>query len=153
MVRKRADEDLTQLRSQLATAGTKVRQQGDRDVDTVATLQALRQEIDTIQRGLSDKEQTLRVSQSQCRSLEDAIEDRDKEIDQLRHKLQLLLSNTSDLSVSSEMSPSQFQELSARPQAESEQVTLPLSERLTREAKETESENQRTPLTELLRNR
>jgi CRP-like cAMP-binding protein/chromosome segregation ATPase len=94
-VRKRAEEDLSQLRNQLSVADTKVRQQDERDVDTVATVQALRQEVDSSQRALSDKEQALRTSQSQCRSLEDAIEDRDREIDYLRRKLESLLHKTS----------------------------------------------------------
>ncbi|MGD8589640.1 MAG: cyclic nucleotide-binding domain-containing protein [Chromatiales bacterium] len=94
-VRKRAEEDLSQLRRQLTVADTKVRQQDERDVDTVATVQALRQEIDSIYRALSDKEQILRKSQSQCRSLEDAIEDRDREVDHLQRKLETLLHKSS----------------------------------------------------------
>ncbi|MES9848747.1 MAG: hypothetical protein ABW145_10195, partial [Candidatus Thiodiazotropha sp.] len=42
------------------------------------------------------------MSQSQCRSLEDAIEDRDKEVDQLKRKLELLLRKAGGLDRSSE---------------------------------------------------
>jgi predicted RNase H-like nuclease (RuvC/YqgF family) len=42
------------------------------------------------------------MSQSQCRSLEDAIEDRDKEVDQLKRKLELLLRKAGGLDQSSE---------------------------------------------------
>ncbi len=69
MVRMQAAEDLKQVRSQVATAETRVERQVDRDVDIVASLQALRQEIDSNQIALSEKEQLLRMSHSQCRTL------------------------------------------------------------------------------------
>jgi hypothetical protein len=50
-----------------------------------------------MQQSLSEKDHLLRMAQSQCRSLEDAIEDRDKEVDQLKRKLELLLRKTGGL--------------------------------------------------------
>lgn len=47
-----------------------------------------------MQQSVSEKDHLMRMSQSQCRSLEDAIEDRDKEVDQLKRKLELLLRKT-----------------------------------------------------------
>jgi CRP-like cAMP-binding protein/DNA repair exonuclease SbcCD ATPase subunit len=153
MVRKTAEAELAQMRNQLAAADATDRQQGSRDVDTVATVQALRQEIDSIRRALSDKEQTLRVSQSQCRSLEDAIEDRDKENDQLRRKLESVLRKTSGLAVNSEMLVTQFQDPSTKTQGESEQVTLQLNEQLTKGGQEAQRDNQRNPFSEMFRKR
>jgi chromosome segregation ATPase len=153
MVRKKAEEDLQQLRGQLAAADNPGKRQSDRDVDTVATLQALRQEIDSTQRALSDKEQTLRKSQSQCRSLEDAIEDRDKEIDQLRRKLESLLRKTSGMVESSEFLVSSLHEIPERLKDESEQITLARSEQQTRGMPEMESDHQRTSLGRLFRKR
>jgi len=153
MVRKKAEEDLEQLRGQLAAADNPGKRQSDRDVNTVATLQALRQEIDSTQRALSDKEQTLRKSQSQCRSLEDAIEDRDKEIDQLRRKLESLLRKTSGMVESSEFLVSSLHDIPERLKDESEQITLARSEQQTRGMPEMESEHQRTSLGRLFRKR
>lgn len=50
-----------------------------------------------MQQALSEKDHLLRLSQNQCRGLEDAIEDRDKEVDQLKRKLELLLRKTGGL--------------------------------------------------------
>ena len=153
MVRKSAEEDLAQLRSQLAVSDVKGRQSDERNIDTVATIQALRQEIDSIQRSLNDKEQSLRESQSQCRSLEDAIEDRDKEVDHLRRKLESLLRKTSGVADSSEMLISQYNDLSHLPQDESEQITLQRTEQVAKGSKATEPDDQRTSLARLFRKR
>jgi CRP-like cAMP-binding protein/chromosome segregation ATPase len=102
MVRRQASEDLEQMRLKLVALEQKARQNDGREVGEAASLQALRQEIDSIQVALSEKEQMLSMSQAQCRTLEDAIEDRDKENDQLKRKLELLLSKTGGLDVSSE---------------------------------------------------
>lgn len=96
MVRNQAAEELEKARNQLSASEGMVKRQGDRDMDTVTSLQALRQEIDSNQRALNEKDQLLRKSQSQCRNLEDAIEDRDKEIDHLRRRLESLLRKTGD---------------------------------------------------------
>jgi CRP-like cAMP-binding protein len=94
LVRRQASEDLEQLRKQLADTQSRTRGHSDRDASEVASLQALRQEIDSSQKAQSEKEHLLSQSQAQCRTLEDEIEDRDKEVDQLRHKLELLLRKT-----------------------------------------------------------
>ena len=153
MVRKNAAEDLSRLRSQLTIADSKGKQQDARDVDTVATVQALRQENDSMQRAMTDKDQSLRVSQSQCRSLEDAIEDRDREIDHLRRKLESLLRKTSGMQENSEMLMSQLNDLSTRPYSEAEQVTLQPTEQVTRGDRDPDLENLHTPLTRLFRKR
>ncbi|MBL3528313.1 MAG: cyclic nucleotide-binding domain-containing protein [gamma proteobacterium endosymbiont of Lamellibrachia anaximandri] len=91
MVRSRASEDLEQMRQALDAAETRSKRQLGRDMNEVAALQATRQELDSIKKALREKEQTLRMSQRQCRTLEDAIEDRDGEVDRLGRKLEVLL--------------------------------------------------------------
>ncbi|MCU7924295.1 MAG: cyclic nucleotide-binding domain-containing protein [Candidatus Thiodiazotropha sp. (ex Dulcina madagascariensis)] len=91
MVRRQAAADLEHMRSELSTAKSRLEATSGRDVDEVAALQASRQEMVSLQQSLSEKDHMLRMSQGQCRSLEDAIEDRDKEVDQLKRKLELLL--------------------------------------------------------------
>ncbi|MCU7852205.1 MAG: cyclic nucleotide-binding domain-containing protein [Candidatus Thiodiazotropha sp. (ex Monitilora ramsayi)] len=97
MVRRQAHEDLEQMRLQLQEATSKLSDADSRDVDDVADQQAIRQEMVSIQQALSEKDHLLRMSQNQCRSLEDAVEDRDKEVDQLKRKLELLLRKTGGL--------------------------------------------------------
>ena len=106
-----------------------------------------------MQRALTDKDQSLRVSQSQCRSLEDAIEDRDREIDHMRRKLESLLRKTSGLADNSEMLVSQLTDLSTRTLGDEEPVTLQPTDQLTRGSRDPELENLRTPLARLFRKR
>lgn len=94
MVRRQAHEDLEQMRTQLYEAESRLTGADSRDVDYVADQQAFRQEMVSLQQALNEKDHLLRLSQNQCRSLEDAIEDRDKEVDQLKRKLELLLRKT-----------------------------------------------------------
>ncbi len=91
MVRSRASEDLEQMRHALDAAERRSKRQSGRDMNEVAALQATRQELDSIKKALREKEQTLRMSQRQCRTLEDSIEDRDGEVDRLGRKLEVLL--------------------------------------------------------------
>lgn len=91
MVRRQSAEDLANLREQLAEPQS---EDSVRDIGEAATLQALRQEVDSIRHALHDKERSLSQSQAQCRNLEDLIEDRDKEVDQLKQKLELLIRKT-----------------------------------------------------------
>ncbi|MEW8584460.1 MAG: hypothetical protein AB2531_01750, partial [Candidatus Thiodiazotropha sp.] len=91
MVRRQAAADLEHMRSELQAAKSRLTSAESRDVDEVAALQASRQEMVSMQQSLHEKDHLLKMSQSQCRSLEDAIEDRDKEVDQLKRKLELLL--------------------------------------------------------------
>jgi chromosome segregation ATPase len=98
MVRRQAHDDLEQMRQQLQEAESRLTGGGgDRDVDVVADQQAIRQEMVSLQQALNEKDHLLRMSQNQCRSLEDAVEDRDKEVDQLKRKLELLLRKTGGL--------------------------------------------------------
>lgn len=101
MVRRQATGDLEEMRQQMASVEAKERDQGVRDVNEAASLQALRQEIGSSQMALNEKEHLLRMSQTHCRTLEDAIEDRDKENDELRRKLELLLRKTGGLGLGS----------------------------------------------------
>ena len=94
MVRRQAHEDLEQMRQQLHHAESRLSDADSRDVDFVADQQAVRQEMVSLQQALNEKDHLLRLSQNQCRSLEDAVEDRDKEVDQLKRKLELLLRKT-----------------------------------------------------------
>lgn len=64
---------------------------GERDVDGVAAVQAYRQEVETQRLALREKDQQLSAAQNECRNLEDAIEDRDLEIDQLRKELEFVV--------------------------------------------------------------
>lgn len=97
MVRHQAHEDLEQMRIQLRKAESRLTSQDSRDVDFVADQQANRQEMFSLQQAVNEKDHLLRLSQNQCRSLEDAVEDRDKEVDQLKRKLELLLRKTGGL--------------------------------------------------------
>jgi chromosome segregation ATPase len=97
MVRRQAHEDLEHMRMQLHEAESRLTGADSRDVDYVADQQAIRQEMVSIQQALNEKDHMLRLSQNQCRSLEDAVEDRDKEVDQLKRKLELLLRKTGGL--------------------------------------------------------
>ncbi len=97
MVRRQAHRDLEQMRMQLHEAESRLTGMDSRDVDFVADQQAIRQEMVSLQQALNEKDHLLRLSQSQCRSLEDAVEDRDKEVDQLKRKLELLLRKTGGL--------------------------------------------------------
>ncbi len=97
MVRRQAHEDLEQMRIQLNEAESRLTSQDSRDVDFVADQQANRQEMFSLQQAVNEKDHLLRLSQNQCRSLEDAVEDRDKEVDQLKRKLELLLRKTGGL--------------------------------------------------------
>jgi chromosome segregation ATPase len=94
MVRRQAAEDLAKMRAKMADSAA---QDGPRDIEDAATLQALRQEMDSIRHALREKDQLLGLSQTQCRTLEDSIEDRDREVDQLKQKLELLLRKTGGL--------------------------------------------------------
>jgi chromosome segregation ATPase len=102
MVRRQAAADLEHMRSELHTTKSRLGNAESRDVDEVAALQASRQEMVSMQQSLNEKDHLLKMSQSQCRSLEDAIEDRDKEVDQLKRKLELLLRKAGGLDQSSE---------------------------------------------------
>ncbi len=97
MVRRQAHDDLEQMRMQLHDAESRLTGSDSRDVDFVADQQAIRQEMVSLQQALNEKDHLLRLSQNQCRSLEDAIEDRDKEVDQLKRKLELILRKTGGL--------------------------------------------------------
>ncbi len=97
MVRRQAHDDLEQMRIQLQEAESRLTGMDSRDVDFVADQQAVRQEMVSLQTALNEKDHLLRLSQNQCRSLEDAVEDRDKEVDQLKRKLELLLRKTGGL--------------------------------------------------------
>jgi CRP-like cAMP-binding protein/chromosome segregation ATPase/rhodanese-related sulfurtransferase len=101
MVRRQAADDLEYMRSELNHTKSQMKMASERDVDEVAALQASRQEMVSLQHSLSEKDHMLRLSQGQCRSLEDAIEDRDKEVDQLKRKLELLLRKTGGLDLGS----------------------------------------------------
>jgi chromosome segregation ATPase len=152
-VRIQAAQDLEQVRTQSSAAETRIKRQNDRDVDTVASIQALRQEIDSNQKALSEKEQLLHMSHSQCRTLEDAIEDRDKEIDHLRRKLESFLRKTGGLGEISEMLNSSMTELSHRLFEESERLTSQHKGQLSKELKDNSVDNQRTSLGRLFRKR
>ncbi|MCG7880830.1 MAG: hypothetical protein JAY75_08115 [Candidatus Thiodiazotropha taylori] len=102
MVRRQAAADLEHMRTELHAAKSRLGTSENRDVDEVAALQASRQEMVSMQQSLNEKDHLLKMSQSQCRSLEDAIEDRDKEVDQLKRKLELLLRKAGGLDRSSE---------------------------------------------------
>jgi chromosome segregation ATPase len=102
MVRRQAAQDMHRMQKRLA--GVKASEAGERDADTAASLQALRQEMDSVHLALNEKEHLLRTSQTQCHKLEDAIEDRDKEIDHLRRKLESLLRKTGDYDAHTEPS-------------------------------------------------
>ena len=102
MVRRQAAADLEHMRSELHAAKSRLGTSENRDVDEVAALQASRQEKVSLQQSINEKDHLLKMSQSQCRSLEDAIEDRDKEVDQLKRKLELLLRKAGGLELSSE---------------------------------------------------
>ncbi len=102
MVRNQASADLQQMRKELSAAKGKVASLGGRDTNDAASLQAQRQEIDTTRQALHEKEHMLRLSQTQCRTLEDSIEDRDREVDQLKRKLELLIRKTGGLGEFSE---------------------------------------------------
>jgi chromosome segregation ATPase len=94
LMRIQAAEELEKMRRKAASVERISKGgSGARDADTVASIQALRQEVDTAQLALSEKDLLLHNSQAQCRILEDAIEDRDKEIDQLKHKLEIIVRN------------------------------------------------------------
>jgi CRP-like cAMP-binding protein/chromosome segregation ATPase/rhodanese-related sulfurtransferase len=97
MVRRQAHDDLEQMRLHLQDAESRLSDLDTRDVNDVASQQAARQEMFSLQQALSEKDHLLRLSQNQCRGLEDAIEDRDKEVDQLKRKLELLLRKTGGL--------------------------------------------------------
>jgi CRP-like cAMP-binding protein/chromosome segregation ATPase len=97
MVRHQAHDDLEQMRLQLREAESRLSGMENRDINDVADQQAIRQEMVSLQQALNEKDHLLRLSQNQCRSLEDAIEDRDKEVDQLKRKLELLLRKTGGL--------------------------------------------------------
>ncbi len=97
MVRQQASADLEQMRSELTAAKNRLKVEGGRDISEAAALQAHRQEIDSIKQALHEKEHMLRLSQTQCRTLEDSIEDRDREVDQLKRKLELLIRKTGGL--------------------------------------------------------
>lgn len=97
MVRRQAHEDLERMRRQLHDAHSRESDTDGRDVDDVAAQQAIRQELVSLQQALGERDHLLRLSQNQCRTLEDAIEDRDKEVDQLKRKLELLLRKTGGL--------------------------------------------------------
>jgi chromosome segregation ATPase len=101
MVRRQAHEDLEQMRLQLEEANSKMSDLDSRDVNDVADQQAFRQEMVSLQQALSEKDHLLRLSQNQSRSLEDSVEDRDKEVDQLKRKLELLLRKTGGMDDSS----------------------------------------------------
>jgi CRP-like cAMP-binding protein/chromosome segregation ATPase len=101
MVRRQAHEDLEAMRRQLYEAEARLSDSDSRDVDFVADQQATRQEMVSLQHALNEKDHLLRQSQNQCRSLEDAVEDRDKEVDQLKRKLELLLRKTGGMDDSS----------------------------------------------------
>jgi len=97
MVRRQAHEDLERMRQQLHEVHSRDSEMDGRDVDDVAAQQAIRQELVSLQQALGERDHLLRLSQNQCRTLEDAIEDRDKEVDQLKRKLELLLRKTGGL--------------------------------------------------------
>jgi chromosome segregation ATPase len=99
MVRRQAADDLEHMRSELTKAKGQLKSATSRDVDDVAALQASRQEMVSMQQSLAEKDHLLRMSQNQCRTLEDAIEDRDKEVDQLKRKLELLIRKAGGLEV------------------------------------------------------
>jgi chromosome segregation ATPase len=94
------------MRLQLEEANSKMSDLDSRDVNDVADQQAFRQEMVSLQQALSEKDHLLRLSQNQCRSLEDSVEDRDKEVDQLKRKLELLLRKTGGMDESSSQSRS-----------------------------------------------
>ena len=102
MVRQQASSDLEQLRSELAAAKAKLAGTGERDMDEATSLQAQRQEIDSVRQALQEKDHMLKLSQTQCRKLEDSIEDRDREVDQLKRNLEVLIRKTGGLSDFSE---------------------------------------------------
>ncbi|MEN8178469.1 MAG: cyclic nucleotide-binding domain-containing protein [Pseudomonadota bacterium] len=102
MVRHQASADLEQMRGELTAAKAKQKTLGGRDINEAASLQAQRQDMDSIRQALHEKEHMLRLSQTQCRTLEDSVEDRDREVDQLKRKLELLIRKTGGLGEYSE---------------------------------------------------
>lgn len=128
MVRSQASEDLEKMRRELSNANTKVNKQGVRDMHEAASLQALRQEIDSSRQALREREQMLRLSQTQCRTLEDSIEDRDREVDQLKRKLELLIRKTGGLGEFSEALDSERLTSQFLPPEETHQISDLLQE-------------------------
>jgi CRP-like cAMP-binding protein/chromosome segregation ATPase len=125
MVRRQAHDDLEQMRLQLRNAEARLTDSEPRDVDDVATQQAIRQEMVSMQQALNEKDHLLRLSQTQCRSLEDSVEDRDKEVDQLKRKLELLLRKAGGLDdpsvqIGSRPAVDSRPQASARPSQETE---------------------------------
>jgi chromosome segregation ATPase len=114
MVRRQAAADLEHMRSELHAAKSRLSAAQNRDVDEVAALQASRQEKVSLKQSLNEKDHLLKMSQNQCRSLEDAIEDRDKEVDQLKRKLELLLRKAGGLDQTSEQFENSRQDHSLR---------------------------------------
>jgi chromosome segregation ATPase/CRP-like cAMP-binding protein len=94
-VRRQAEVELRLMRDQLGAADSNSFNPVERSGSDAVALQALRQEIDYNRKALEDKSDQLNEYQAQCRTLEDAIEDRDKEIDDLRHKLEVFLRKAS----------------------------------------------------------
>lgn len=86
LVRTQAAADLEALRQQLskntrANAAT-------RNVVLEAERQAVRQEVAILRQVVKEKDKVLEELAAQCRSLEDALEDRDREMDRLHQNLE-----------------------------------------------------------------
>ncbi len=86
LVRSRATADLDTLRKKLL----EVSQVNDssRNVELEAELQALRQEAAVLRHAVKEKDKVLEDLASQCRNLEDLVEDRDRDLEQLYRDLE-----------------------------------------------------------------
>jgi hypothetical protein len=115
-----------------------MRNEGTRDMDDAASLQAQRQEMDSIRQALHEKEHMLRLSQAQCRTLEDSIEDRDREVDHLKRKLELLIRKTGGLSedipdtINADTLPHSFADTQQQPDFRGETAEMGDSQKETR---------------------
>ncbi len=85
-LRSRATTDLDSLRRKLLEVSQAT--DSSRNVELEAELQALRQEAAVLRHAVKEKDKVLEDLASQCRSLEDLVEDRDREMEQLYRDLE-----------------------------------------------------------------
>ncbi len=79
LVRTQAAADIETLRAQLSSTAKRSARDAEREADT----QALRQEVDHLRAAVQAKENALEDLADRCRTLEDAIEDRDRAMERL----------------------------------------------------------------------
>ncbi len=87
LVRAKAAQDVELMRQQLQ-AGSDQAGDAARNVELEAELQALRQESSLLRHAVQEKDKVLEDLASQCRGLEDVLEDRDREMDRLNRELE-----------------------------------------------------------------